>query len=485
MNSVSSGIYFAEAEKLLSTETGPVRLESVQARLAQCIHLLASSRINQAWYTFGTATQMISALGLHRRSHPSSLNVIDSDSAGLRKRVFWSAYTLDRYLSVILGRPKLFHDEDIDPSLSGESSGLDGSSSSGTMFNQSVSEGPVFHAKYVDSQITNIPRLRKDRLARILGAISSELYATSRTSDGRWIDSARKWTIELKQWKESLPPFLNPAKVDPSMLVPIFQRQSTVLRLAYAHAMILANRPSLLSKFADLQRVQELASGESTGSLKECIDAALEVVVTVNTLIQAEQMRKAFWFTHYISFCAISAMYVYTIQRCLSQGGNTSPEPSNTTARYFDAAAKCQESIEKTTTTTSPFHRYNLILAELKKEVTYHLNAADQPITAPTTHSWRAAALINNSRQIANNETVASSAVTTTNRGQPFPPLPQQQDPDHQSQAQQFNPRDPSSFDDDACGPAFGDNLLLDLNAFGQQGELMGWSDFDSCVSLS
>jgi hypothetical protein len=31
-----------------------------------------------------------------------------------RRRTFWCAYTLDVHLSVVLGRPQLFHDEDID-----------------------------------------------------------------------------------------------------------------------------------------------------------------------------------------------------------------------------------------------------------------------------------------------------------------------------------------------------------------------------------
>jgi len=35
----------------------------------------------------------------------------------LRKRIFWSAYTLDKYLSVMFGRPRLLHDEDIDQEL--------------------------------------------------------------------------------------------------------------------------------------------------------------------------------------------------------------------------------------------------------------------------------------------------------------------------------------------------------------------------------
>ena len=32
----------------------------------------------------------------------------------LRKRIFWSVYTLDKYLSIMFGRPRLLHDEDID-----------------------------------------------------------------------------------------------------------------------------------------------------------------------------------------------------------------------------------------------------------------------------------------------------------------------------------------------------------------------------------
>lgn len=34
-----------------------------------------------------------------------------------RRRTFWSAYCLDVHLSLTLGRPKIFHDEDIDQEL--------------------------------------------------------------------------------------------------------------------------------------------------------------------------------------------------------------------------------------------------------------------------------------------------------------------------------------------------------------------------------
>ena len=142
-------MFFAEAERLLNNENGPVTVESVQARLAQCIHLLASSRINQAWYIFGTATQMISALGLHRKPHTkSSLPKSESSNIDTRRRVFWSAYTLDRYLSVILGRPRIFRDEDIDQTLPESLSERRwDSSSTESKATLSVSDGPIFHAR--------------------------------------------------------------------------------------------------------------------------------------------------------------------------------------------------------------------------------------------------------------------------------------------------------------------------------------------------
>lgn len=76
------------------------------------------SRANQAWFTFGNIIQLIFALGLHRgrtkKSPPESNIYIIGEC---RKRTFWTVYTLDRYFSILLGRPRLLHDEDIDQEI--------------------------------------------------------------------------------------------------------------------------------------------------------------------------------------------------------------------------------------------------------------------------------------------------------------------------------------------------------------------------------
>ncbi|KAH7370038.1 fungal-specific transcription factor domain-containing protein [Rhexocercosporidium sp. MPI-PUGE-AT-0058] len=474
-----SSIYYVAAERLLTKETGKVTLKSVQARLTQCIYLLASSRVNQAWYTFGTTAQLIIALGLHRRQVYQPGNTKHSnDTLEYRKRVFWSAYTLDRYLSVILGRPRIFRDEDIDQPLPNQSDiDVDFTSKIGARSRnqQSVEDGPIFHA----------------RLAKIIGGISNDLYPTHRNEDGGWLQSAERWTAELKAWKESLPAFLDPSKVDPSMLISIFQRQSTVLRLAYAHALILANRPSLLSNFADLAKRTERLTEKPSRSVDECINAAMIVVDTVTGLIEEKKMRQSFWFTHYISFCAISALYVYTIQQCLPAHTMTSESSylSRPETHVFEAAKRFQERIEETTTKSSPFRKYNIILDELKNEVLRHLKrqyletdtfdpflseqTAHVESTEPMVHSM---SIIPPAHGISGNNLAfnpgnfpssAAAPGTDTSQHISLNPL----------QSQHYTSNHLTMEGDQAYDISSG---AVDFP--GLQGGMMGWSEFDSCA---
>ena len=113
IDTCSARYYFA-SEHALSKERGAVRLTSVQARLGQCFYLLTQSRINQCWSLFGTVAHLAFAIGLNRgssRCPSASVDYVDLES---RRRLFWIAYVLDKYLSAALGRPRTFRDEDTD-----------------------------------------------------------------------------------------------------------------------------------------------------------------------------------------------------------------------------------------------------------------------------------------------------------------------------------------------------------------------------------
>lgn len=316
--------------------------------------------------------------------------------------------------------------------------------------------------------------------------------------------SAERWTAELKAWKESLPAFLEPTKVDPSILVPIFQRQSTVLRLAYAHALTLANRPSLLNNFGDLSRRQGLPQKETEGSLRECIDAAILVVDTVNGFIEEGKMCKAFWFTHYISFCAIATLYVYTVQQSIppDQGNNEQDGTHSTSigrskgapshslhTQYFEAAEKCQRSIAQTTAKTSPFRRYNIILDELKSEVVQRLGITTvSNSSAATFMNGRIQGQVRSHNMVDGSERMSLRTPTSSAMYAPeHASLPG--DAYHANHMevlpqQEYPPNPTFDFRSSSNTPAqlFGDSMF-DSDLFGPQGELMGWSEFDSCVS--
>lgn len=108
---------FGMATYLTDSETGFPSLESAQARIIQVLYLLTTSRMNRAWYTFGNVLQIIAALGLHRR--PDRKRGVASGGGDYIRaqcsiRTFWAAYILDQHLGVIFGRPRHYHDEDID-----------------------------------------------------------------------------------------------------------------------------------------------------------------------------------------------------------------------------------------------------------------------------------------------------------------------------------------------------------------------------------
>jgi hypothetical protein len=108
--SPSSQIFFLAARQSLRNQAERHQLETVQARLAYSLYLLATSKLEWSWYVLGRTVQMITALGIHRKKD----GFVSTDSGYMEtqliRRCFWTAYALDRYVSVIVGRPRLIVD---------------------------------------------------------------------------------------------------------------------------------------------------------------------------------------------------------------------------------------------------------------------------------------------------------------------------------------------------------------------------------------
>lgn len=69
------------------------------------------------WFLVRIIGGLVLSLGLHRELRGARAQKVSPYILQLRKRIFWSAYSLDRMMSMSLGRPMGIPDRDIDISL--------------------------------------------------------------------------------------------------------------------------------------------------------------------------------------------------------------------------------------------------------------------------------------------------------------------------------------------------------------------------------
>lgn len=108
-------VYYSAAVACLSTLTSHHSLATVQ-----CLLLLETYSIWHArseistWQVAGLALRTAIELGLHRRTRSRSEREKDPLRYEMKKRVFWTVYTMDRMIALQLGRPSGIADKDID-----------------------------------------------------------------------------------------------------------------------------------------------------------------------------------------------------------------------------------------------------------------------------------------------------------------------------------------------------------------------------------
>ncbi|KAH7416810.1 hypothetical protein BKA64DRAFT_691375 [Cadophora sp. MPI-SDFR-AT-0126] len=348
----TSARYFQAADQQLSSETGEIRLTSVQARLCQCFYLLSRSRVNHCWSLFGTTARLILAIGIHRKRRLETSNGSDLIDFECRKRVFWCAYGLDNYLSAALGRPRTFHDDDIDQELP-------------TCVDDAYITAQSIQLQKSKGQAIMTASVAHNTLSKIISPILRDLYAIRAPSLPDRVNLTAKYSEELSKWRSGLARFLDGDSVDTSLLIPLFQRQRNVLNLAYYHALILVHRPFLLSNFASLNSRNNRLRGapgspDMDKNVTECLSAAMNVALIVDELHESKQVFRGFWFTHYFAFCAVVILYIYTIQQRNS--------PREKYRAYFEAAEKCQRQISSMAGHESLAERYSVVLEELRLE---------------------------------------------------------------------------------------------------------------------
>ncbi|KAH8809351.1 fungal-specific transcription factor domain-containing protein [Xylogone sp. PMI_703] len=358
-----SKVFFAAGKQSLKRQRDHHRLETIQARLAYSIYLLANSKLEASWYVLGRTVQILTALGMHRAGyeHPSSC----STEVQLGRRCFWTAFVLDRYVSIILGRPRLIFDDLFDqpfpertdddkPELivnEWAASSKFGLNSLKASMTDCSMDAPYFMYK----------------LAQIMGEISFGIYPLKGVAKDAQSENAKRLTTKIMELWEELP--LSLGAIHPDSLSTGLRLRTIELRISSNHAIVLANRPFLLGR-SDAER---LGSGQISNiyndNTQRSVYAARTVVDLWGMVAEETSVFGTYWVMHHAVFSAVSVIYLYIILNS-RWGYELGQRISVSDEDFFLLAQRGQQQLANAAAANRMCIRYCSILEELREEAT-------------------------------------------------------------------------------------------------------------------
>ncbi|KPI34691.1 putative 12-oxophytodienoate 4 [Cyphellophora attinorum] len=348
--------YLQQARTLFNNEVGPASVASVEARVAACLVLLSISHFNECRYLFAMVHALVISLGIHRRT-PKQYKMSPLESQR-RKRVFWSFYGIDGYVSVLLGQPRLLRDEDVDQEYPDnvEDVLLDTATDLSQCPHHGTLEAALYHA----------------RLARLFAKANDMLYPIQSLSTVEILRRSEVMIDALDDLQRELPAYLQP-RLAASIGVLPHERQNTVLSLAFSHAYILATRRTILLKTTG-ESYQAEDRERHQRSIRTCVSAICSMVDRVHHMIEHKRLLWGFWLTQYVMTAAISTFLVFKLEHARQ---NVSYEASSVDLReYYAKADEIQKYLSLIAPEGSQARRHHQLLERLKQRANRaHLKA--------------------------------------------------------------------------------------------------------------
>ncbi|KAJ5824029.1 hypothetical protein N7447_006369 [Penicillium robsamsonii] len=264
-------------KSLLGTLSSRHDTVSLQALLAIQVYLVATMSLRQASTVGGCILRSMLHAGLHRC--PFRYKQLSTHDRQLRKRVFWCAYAIDRYLSQALGLPLGIQDSDIDVCLpaaremhSPRSQATESVSGSSAMQygNKEDHSKEIILASYVDSGTLTgraLELFHKSILVRSVRRTSVLFLVT-----------------DVHKWWNGLPTGLQRKPTGGSAMVDTAFDFAPFFTVLYQHLILIIHRPSLSL---------DPSAAEFSSGLQTCIGAARAILSALR--VQVDSQQTLFW----------------------------------------------------------------------------------------------------------------------------------------------------------------------------------------------
>ncbi|CAG8256577.1 unnamed protein product [Penicillium olsonii] len=268
---VPAGLVFRSVQHVMqdvqSLLEEPTTLALLQAAFTAQVALASLLRLNAASRLGGVITRTAFHLGLHRC--PGRFSCFSSEEVGIRCRLFWSIYSLERYLSQALGIPLSIRDDDIDVCYPG------------TERHVSATPQPSD-----DRRLRLVCHLAK--FARIRGLIVELRNKSILHSHASQVEAAHV-TGELSQWWNEVYDDVNPIEEsgDDGDDAPALQPYHRLLLMVLRHeAIISLNRPLLAA---------EKPSADYKNALQTCIGSSRSILTALKKHLSSTSDSPLSW----------------------------------------------------------------------------------------------------------------------------------------------------------------------------------------------
>lgn len=246
----------------------PSTIPLLQSAFLAQLALTSLLRLNAASRVGGVITRTAFHLGLHRC--PGRFSVFNSEEAEIRRRLFWSIYCLERYLSQALGIPLGIRDDDIDVCYPGDEQHL----------TTTAATNPGDHRLRLLSHLA--------KFARIRGLIlelrnKSILHSHAGTVEASHVNG------ELSQWWNEVYDDVNYLEEDHdvSSQNPVLSPYHRLLLMILRHeAIISMNRPLLAA---------EKPSPEYKNALQTCIASSRTLLAALKKYMSSSSEAPLTW----------------------------------------------------------------------------------------------------------------------------------------------------------------------------------------------
>ncbi|GAA5821947.1 hypothetical protein JCM3770_002930 [Rhodotorula araucariae] len=274
-------LYHAAQRQLAEIPPFSVRLSLVRIHLASTHFLLGLTRFQTAYLSFSTAGRLALMFGLHRND--PALPPAEREK---RRRVFWSSFMMDRYISAVLGLPVLYDE---------------------------------FYISQPYFAVPDNTTLRADVGQQNRVLIGSLAHIKGHAA--RTVVPLATLEAELAQWLQESPAFFQPSPTgrdgidEPFAHVPhIFERQRRRCHASYHFIKLLAYRSYVLDELLSRLRGSSTpASGAPSVEVQTCVHAAVQIAETAIVMQDQSSYSGMFWSTAYMTFASLTVLFVHLI----------------------------------------------------------------------------------------------------------------------------------------------------------------------------